>query len=209
MKTPTEFEIEALAHRVAYDPVKAHEYYEKHKKLKGRRKGNQNQATGFVGRALARIPKDLPAKGPDPRKGKTKEQIHQGARARQRKELQEQIGKMEAHLNKLEALIKKRSHEEASEDRKSKAKKERAAKEHQKPKTAAEKAKAARESKKYKDKHKQELKSKAKKDSGKSGGSSKTKKKAGSGKHSVSELKVMATKVKGQIQAAKQKLAAL
>ncbi|HYQ97974.1 MAG TPA: hypothetical protein VEO92_06370, partial [Candidatus Nitrosocosmicus sp.] len=169
MKTPTEFEVQELMHRADYDPVKAREYYLRTRKLKGRKKSSQDEPTGILGRALARIPKDLPKgpKGPDPRKGKTKQQIHKDARARQRKELSDQIQGMERRLNKLEALFKEREHEEASEDRKGKAKKERAAKEADKPKTAAEKAEAARESKKDRAKNQQKLKSDRKKDSDK------------------------------------------
>jgi hypothetical protein len=194
MRTPTDLERETLMH--LYDPAKAHEYYLKNRELKGRKPGQ----------AVVKAP---PQKGSsqDPRTGKTRQQITKDARAKQRTELAAAIKGLQDRLNKLEALIKKREHEESSQDRKSKAKKERSAKERDKPKTAAEKAEAARENEKYRDKHKQELKTKAKKD-GKSGGSSKSKKDSGS-KHSVSELKSLATKVKGQIAIAKQKLAAL
>lgn len=198
MKTPTELELKHIAG--LYDPVKAHEYYERHKKLKGRR---QAQADASAERAVARARRTS-----DPRHGKTKAQIHKDARAKQRMELTVQIQGMERRLNKLEALIKKREHSEASEDRKGKAKKERAAKESAKPKTAAEKAKAAREAKQNRDKHQQREKSRDKKDSGKSGGSSK-KSDGKSKKHTVAELKVKVAEVKGKIQAAKQKLAAL
>ena len=211
MKTPTEFEVQELLHMVAYDPVARREYYERTKKLKGRKKGRKAEPTGIIGRALARIPSNLPAgpKGPDPRTGKTKEEIHKNARARQRKELTEQLDGMEKRLNKLNSLLKKRLHEEASEDRKGKAKKERAAKEADKPKTAAEKAEAARESKKNRDKHQQREKNRDKKDSDKTGSDKKDKKGKKTGKHTSSELKVKIKEVKGKIQAAKQKLAAL
>jgi FKBP-type peptidyl-prolyl cis-trans isomerase len=132
-------------------------------------------------------------------------QIHKEARARQRKELTEQIDRLQARLGKIEALIHKRETEEASEDRKGEAKKERAAKEREKPKSAAEKAEAARENKKYREKHQQEQKSK----DSKSGGGSSDKKKSGLRKRSTDDLKAMRTKVKGQIAVAKQKLAAL
>lgn len=192
MKPPSEFEVKQLFHIAAgYDPVKAHEYYEKHKKLKGRRKGQAQ---------------DISSESHDPRTGKTREQIAKEAKAKQRKELTAAIHKMEGNLKKLETLIKERIHEEKSEDRKSKAKKERAAKEREKPKTAAEKAKAARENEKYRDKHQQKLKSDSKKDGASGGSSSKHK---GSKKHSIDELKSLATRVRGQIAIAKQKLAAL
>lgn len=184
LRTPTEIELQHLAGN--YDAQKAHEYYEQHKKLKGRQRG------------LAEEP---------PSSGRTRQQIAQGAKVAQRKELKARIDALSDRLNKLEELIKKREHEEASEDRKSKAKKERSAKEKDKPKTAAEKAEAARESEKYRKEHKQELKNKSK-DRDKSGGGD-SKKGSKTKKHSVSELKSLATKVKGQIAVAKQKLAAL
>lgn len=195
MQTPTEFELQHLFDEL-YDPVKAHQYYEKHKKLKGRKQGQAAETTAV---AKARS-------GADPRRGKTKQAIHKNAKARQRKELATQIQGMQERLGKLETLIKKRTHAEASEDRKGKAKKERAAKEADKPKSAAEKADAARESKKDRAKHQQKQKTAAKKDDKKD-----DKKKAGGkgGKHTVAELKVRVQQVKGQIQAAKQKLAAL
>lgn len=213
MRPPAEYEIEALFEEIrhyapGYDPVAAKRYYEEHKKLKGRRKG----------RAPEKIMEDDPRWDPktmgnkrgslkDPRTGKTREQISKDAKARQRKELTEAVGRLTQRLNRLEALIKEREHEEKSEDRKGKAKKERAAKDRDKPKTAAEKAEAARDSEKYRDKNKQKLKNKS--DDKKSGGSSGSKKKSGGKKHTSSELRSMATRVKGQIAVAKQKLAAL
>jgi len=187
VRPPTEFELNQLQHAApGYDPAKAHEYYLRTRKLKGRQRGSSD----------------------DPRTGKTRVQIARDARARQRQELSQRIANLEDKLQKLEKLIAKRERDEASEDRKSKARKERAAKERDKPKSAAEKAEAARENKKYRDKHKQELKSKAKKDSGKlsGGGSSKG---ASEKKRSTDELKSLATKVRGQLAVAKQKLAAL
>jgi|RhiMetStandDraft_4_1073278.scaffolds.fasta_scaffold02163_6 Tfp pilus assembly protein FimV len=205
MKTPTEYELHQLMHRAAYDPVKAHQYYEKHKKLKGRKRGRGDDSGGILTVAANRAIAGL-GKGSVPKKGKSKVAIQKNARARQRKELSDQIQGMQKRLNKLEALLKKREHEEASEDRKGKAKKERAAKEADKPKTAAEKAEAARESKKNRAKHQQREKSRDKKD-GKSDQKKDGDKK--SGKHTVSEIKVKIKEVRGKIQAAKQKLAAL
>lgn len=184
MQTPTEFE---LQHALAdYDPVKAHEYYERHKQLKGRNKGSARRTL----------------------KPRTTRAPASSAKARQRKELSASIQSLSKKLQQLEALIRKKEHEAKSEDRKGKAKKERSAKEKDKPKSAAEKAKAARDNKQFRDKHKQELKTKAKKDSGKSVGSSK-KPTSRISKSSAADLKVLATKVKGQIAVAKQKLAAL
>jgi chromosome segregation ATPase len=190
MRTPTETELQHLgAVGSFYDPVKAHEYYEAHKHLKGRQKGSTLQPLGFA---------------------KANTRRHEAAKPRQRRELQARIQSLSSKLQKLEAKIREMEHEEAREDRKSKAKKERAAKERDKPKTAAEKAEAARDAKKYRDKNQQKLKSKSddKQSTGKSGGGS-SKKKSGAKKPSVSDLKALATKVRGQIAVAKQKLAAL
>lgn len=182
MKTPTEFE---LQHMVAgYDPAKAHDYYERHKHLTGRKPGHGRDSS---------------------RRTSGGRQVANSAKAKQRKALSDRIQTLTKKLHALEAHIAKREHEEKAENRKSKAKKERAAKEKDKPKSAAEKAKTARENKQYRDKHKQSLKSKAKKDD-KSNGGKDSKKKS---KHSISELKSLATKVKGMIAVAKQKLAAL
>lgn len=198
MKTPTEFQLDRLMH--AYDPSKAHDYYEKHKKLKGR----QSAAA-----QISLIPTKPVVASKDPRAGKTKAEISKQARATQRKKLSASIQGLEQRLHKLEAMITKRLHEEASEDRKGKAKKERSAKESAKPATAAEKAKQARENKKYQDKNQQKIKSQAKKNSDSSSGDSSSSKTASTSKHSASELQSLATKVKGQISVAKQKLAAL
>lgn len=149
----------------------------------------------------------LRARGVDPRKGKTRVQISKDARTRQRKELSASIAKLEDRLKKLEAKIAQMKRDESSENRKSKAKKERAAKEKDKPKTAAEKAEIARENKKYREKNQQKLKTDAK-NRDDSGGGSKTKKGSSSGP-AVSDLQALATRVRGQIAVAKQKLAAL
>jgi hypothetical protein len=175
MLTPTEFEVHQLLHAaVGYDPRKAHDYYEKHKTLKGRKRG---QAVVPVGRT--------PARG------------QAGIRDKQRKELASGILSLSAKLVKLEARIREMEQKAPSENHKSTAKQERAVKETNKPKTAVEKAKVARDSRKF-------LKHKAEQVSGKSGDGSEDKKSA-----SISELKALATKVKGQIAVAKQKLAAL
>jgi len=135
----------------------------------------------------------------DPRTGKTRAGIASNAQVTQRKELGARIQSLSKKLQELEAKIREKEQAEANENRKGKAKKERAAKERDKPKSAAEKAKAVREN---------EMKHKAKEASSKSGGGSSSKK-SGLKTSSVSELKTLATKVKGQIAVAKQKLAAL
>jgi hypothetical protein len=193
MRTPTDLERDTLVH--LYDPQKAHEYYLKNRELKGRKPGQGEDASGG----------DRPnAQGP--LAGKTKMQIAKDARTKQRHELAAAVTGMEQRLQKLESMIRKKEAALKRSDQIQKAKKNKAAKEKDKPKTAAEKAKASRENEKYRDKHKQSLKSKAKKDHG---GGKKDGKDSGSHKHSISELKSLATKVKGQLAVAKQKLAAL
>ena len=199
MQIPTELELDQLSHvalGAVYDPVKAHEYYERTKKLKGRKRGQGSTTSG----------KGLP-QWHDSRTGKTAIQIHKDAVAKQRKELSERIQRLDQKLKQLEAKIRGMEREEASEDRKGKAKKERAAKEADKPKTAAEKAEAARESEKYRDKNQQKLKSEAK--DAKSGGGGSDKKKSQSKAEKIAQLKITVTRVKGQLAVAKQKLAAL
>lgn len=200
MRVPNEFEIQNLM-KHAYDPVKAREYYLRTRKLKGRKKAAAKPQTNMILKSRQPIRSNS---GPKKPSGATK--------TAQRKALKAQIQNMERKLKKLEDLIRDREREEASEDRKSKAKKERAAKEADKPKTAAEKAEVARENKKYREKNEQKLKTDAKrrdsKESGGSGGSSSDSKSEGE-KASVSDLKAVATKVRGQLAVAKRKLAAL
>jgi hypothetical protein len=193
MRTPSEFELDQLMHE--YDPVKAHQYYLRTRKLKGRKKGSGVSPSNLQ-KSFNRAMKSVASKKDSP------------AKAKQRRELKAVIQRMENKLQKLEALITKKAREEASENRKSKAKKERAAKEKDKPKSAAEKAEAARENKKYRDKHKQELKTEARQTSGKSGGS-KSKSTSSGSEASIDDLKALATRVRGRIAIAKQKLAAL
>lgn len=114
---------------------------------------------------------------------------HDGHEALQHEELQTRAVALSEGLIKLEALIEKREYEEARENRKAKARKERAAKDKDQPQMAAQKAQAIRQSRRN---HRVS-----------NGGFSDKK------THSVSELKSLATKVRGQIAVAKQKLAAL
>lgn len=192
MKAPDEDFLNRFAH--AYDAAYAREYYLRTRKLKGRKRGH-TQVPANRSLVKAKTPQRTVVK---PKPSATK--------AKQRQELQLRITSLENKLKTLEQLIKKKMHEEASENRKSRADANRKAKEKDKPKSRAEKAKEARESAKYRDKHKQELKSKAKKASSKGGSSSKTDTKK---KSSAADLKVLATRVRGQLAIAKQKLAAL
>ena len=109
---------------------------------------------------------------------------HSGSRTEQRQELQTRIHALSQRIPRLEALIQKREDEEARENRRAKARKERAAKDKVTLKTAAGRTETANRSV--------------------SNGASSDKKPP-----SASELRSLATKAKGQIAVAKQKLAAL
>jgi hypothetical protein len=180
MRTPTDLQREQLAH--IYDPKKAHDYYERHKHLKGRHHGS--------------------GQPPPSNRGPGQQN---SARAKQKHELQAHITYLSKKLLELEQLIQlkeaalKRSKATANANAKAKG---------HKPKTAAEKLKAKRDAKKYRQKHHQQLKNKAKQASAKSGGGS-HKKGVAPRKMHIAELKSLATKVKGQLAVAKQKLAAL
>jgi len=167
-----------------YDPAKAHAYYLRTRKLKGRNKGSAKPAAAGLGRPAG-----------DSR-----------ARARKKQELAQRIGNLEKKLQKLEALIRKKETEAKQAARKGAADKRKAAKEAAKPDTAAEKAEKARDSKKYRDKNQSKLASKA----GKSGGGAKKgSKEPTTSESSVADLKKLATKVKGQIATAKTRLRSL
>jgi hypothetical protein len=179
VQVPINTELRHLA--PGYDPAKAHEYYERTKKLKGRQRGSDQPPAARSQRSAQAI-----------------------ARAQQKADFQNSIQNLQNRLDKLEKLIREKEAVLRRDKAQAKAK---ARKEKDKPETAAEKAKAARENKKYRDKHKQELKNKAKRDSGKSGGGSKDSKKLDD--MSIAKLKSLATRTRGQIAVAKQKLAAL
>ena len=123
-----------------YDPVKAHEYYLRTRKLKGRKKGSAKTASET--RPVVKVD-------------------NSAAKARRRQELAARISALEEKLKKVEELIRKKLREEKSDDRKARAEKNRAAKKAAKPDSAAEKAKKAREAKKFRDQIQQKLKSQA------------------------------------------------
>lgn len=181
LRTPTDLERESLAH--LYDPLQAHEYYLRTRKLHPRQKGAQPE--GFA---------------------KANAKRHDSAKTKQKAELAARITSLSKKLSELEDLIRTKEAALKRGEAKTKAKKERAAKAKDKPKTAADKAKAARENKKYRQKHHQQLKTKAKQASKSGGGSSSSKKPR---EMPIADLKALATKVRGQIAVAKQKLAAL
>jgi hypothetical protein len=161
----------------------------------------------------------------------------EAVRLKQRKQLTTQIQSLEGKLKKLEDLIDAKLREEASQARKVLFNARTAAAEAAKPPTAAEKNQAARDNAQYRAQNQQKIKTAAKtsaaaesapapasssasvgarsikgfaapiKGSSASSGSSTS---AASKKaQDVAHLKTLATKVKGEITVAKQKLAAL
>lgn len=184
-----------------YDPRKAHEYYLRTRKLKGRKQG---RGDGGVADAIGKALDSVATNGQAPKP-------KAGVRARQKAQLSARIRDLEGKLHKLEALIKKKEAAAEQSARKTKARKNRAAKEAAKPDTAAEKAKKAKAAKQFRSKHKQSLAAKAKAAAKKSGGSSKSTPatEAKPGEMSVKELKKVATRVRGQLTVAKAKLRAL
>lgn len=134
-----------------YDPAKAHDYYLRTRKLKGRKKG----ATSPTG-------------------GKAAPGAVGGKPVRKKKSDPAEIAKLKAHTAARVAVLKKKLHELQTELKKRMAEAEKSAKKADKKPTAADKHAQARDAKKYRDKHKQELKTKAKAASS-GGGSSKSK----------------------------------
>lgn len=191
-----------LMHRVdqAYDPAKAHAYYERTKKLKGRKpRASTTTVSRSAGQptAAARRGAKLPVKN-NPNLKKQRQQA--AARV--------------ASLQKTLASLHKALKEKMAEAKKSEAKSKKSAKEAAKPDTAAEKSKKARESKKFRDTHKQELKTDAKREQAKSGGSSggsKSSNKEGkiSSADSVKEIKKAISGVQQALTAAKARQRAL
>src|SRR3954447_15245791 len=90
MKTPINTELVHLM--PGYDPAKAHQYYEEHKHLKGRKKG------------LAQPPRQGPA-----HVRKNSRHAHKNSvRHQQKIALEHSIKQLQGKLGKLEALIKKK-----------------------------------------------------------------------------------------------------
>jgi hypothetical protein len=136
---------EVLMHANApYDPKKAHDYYLRTRKLKGRKKAGAQppKLTPAGGRTIPKAPPKKHTQISD-LSPQQKRELQVVARAR--------VQKAQQKLNELNRKLKDKLAEAKKAERDAK-----------KPKTAAEKAKDARESEKYRKSHKQELKTKAK-----------------------------------------------
>jgi hypothetical protein len=258
MQPPTQSELQHLLKH--YDPIKAHEYYERTKKLKGRKNVNAGMGKSRARRhthpktnagptrsqkvwirrqeAAQKIlldkQKAIQQATLEKQKAAEKARIEkqQAARLKQRKVVTAQVQDLEGKLKKLEDLIAAKLREEASQERKVLFSARVATQEAAKPPTAAEKSQAARASAQYRDQNQQKVKTAAKASapakSAQLPSSYSTPASAGSGKQfsvpsgsslpkaatsknaqDVAKLKTLATKVKGQLAVAKQKLAAL
>lgn len=181
--------VELLHFSIGYDPEKAHEYYLRTRKLHPRQKRG-TQPEGFA---------------------RANQKRHQAALPRQKAELQARITNLSKKLSELDQLIQQKEAVLKRDQATAKATAKKNSKDKTpKPQTAAEKAKAARDAKKYRAKNQQKLKNKAKQASNTSGGgSSSTKKPKKTSEMAIADLKALRTKVKGQLEVAKQKLAAL
>jgi hypothetical protein len=136
--------VNKLAH--IYDPKKAHDYYERHKHLKGRHHGS--------------------GQPPPSNRGPGQQN---SARAKQKHELQAHITYLSKKLLELEKLIQiKEAALKRSKARRMPTRRPRAT--NRRP--LLRKLKAKRDAKKYRQKHHQQLKNKAKQASAKSGGGS-------------------------------------
>lgn len=198
MKTPTETQMSHMLGAL-YDPQKAHEYYLRTRKLKGRKKGAAPPPVTDGSRQTKQV---------HPPHRKPKGQL--SPREQQKVALKQSIQGLEIKLHNLEALIKKKEATLANDQQLAKSKANQNAKSKgNKPQTAADKARA---SKKYRDAHKQQLKNKAKQGQHKQHKGQAHKKghtDPKKNKQSIASLKALATKIKGQLALAKQKLAAL
>jgi hypothetical protein len=95
MKQPTDDEIERLLmHWGTYNPIQAHQYYEQHKHLKGRKKGH-----GHVTSARRNA-----AHHPNRNSARHKQKIHLQNRI---ENLQSKLGQLEAMIHKKEAILRK------------------------------------------------------------------------------------------------------
>lgn len=155
-----------------YDPVKAHAYYERTKKLKGRKRGRVEPVTPT-------------------RLGVGSTTVKSAARRRKSAErirVDKQVNDLRTRLAKLNAELKKRV-----------ADAKQAEKEAAKPATAAEKSKEAKRSKEWRAKNQQKLKAERKQEASKEKGSSSKKKGGGD---SIEHLKATISRVRDQLTAA-------
>jgi hypothetical protein len=180
---------ETLMHgpRTPYDPVKAHEYYLKTRKLKGRRKAqpqqvNFNRPNAFTGQPknpfFGKGKSTFTVKLPDGTTATLNEQQLNEQRAYATK----RVTDIKKNLAKLSSALKKKMVEARAADAKAK-----------RGPTAADKRKAAKDSKQYRQKHKQQLSNKRKAEGTKTSTKSEPK------SDSVASLQKQVTEIKGRL----------
>lgn len=165
--------------KAPYDPAKAHAYYLRTRKLKGRKKGQQPQAT-FT----------------PTRKQTFTVRLSDGSTV---KLTQQQLTEQKAFAAKRVSDITNRLAELGTKLKSAMAAAEKKKADANKPPTAAEKAKAAREAKKFRESHKQQLKNKEKAASTKPSAKSTT---TTSKTDPVADLQQKISAVKGALSAA-------
>ena len=133
-----------------YDPVKAHEYYIKNRKLKGRKPGEEDLAKDKKPKSSGSFTVKSNGKT---YKLSSQQLTEQKAYAAQR------VMGIKKKLHKLNVELKKKM----AEAKKTETETKKTAKEAKKPDSAAEKSSKAKDSEKYRDKNKQTLKNKSKK----------------------------------------------
>jgi hypothetical protein len=179
--------------KTPYDPRKAHEYYIRTRKLKGRKKATSQPFS------LARPNRFLATKSPT-----YTVKLREGGTA---KLTTQQLTEQKAYAAKRVADIKKNLTELKTKLREmvadAKAKKAKSEAEAKKEPTAAEKSKAARESKQYREKHQQEISTKRKTEAKKESAKPKPK------TDPVAELEQRITKIQGSLTAAVERQRAL
>jgi hypothetical protein len=159
-----------------YDPAKAHEYYLRTRKLKGRRKGRSEPsgAVGAVSRAL---------RAPTARRPATNNpQLH-----RQRQQAAARVSTLRKKLSELNARLKEKEAAQRKSEREAK-----------KGPNAAEKREAAERSKDWRAKNQQKVKQQEARRKGKEKDEPATKK-SGGGEDSIEGIRTAITRVKSAL----------
>lgn len=155
---------------MAYDPVKAHEYYIRTRKLKGRKKGTQSSLIGDGGRPVTSGGRNSGGRRPPPPVSNSEKQ------AKRVKRLQGKVDALQGALSKAQAALVKRRAEERKTER-----------ENSDGKSTTEEKRASKE---YRDKNRAEIANKRKSASGSSGGSSSGSSSSSSSSKSVNDMSV-------------------
>jgi chromosome segregation ATPase len=167
---------------MAYDPAKAHAYYERVKQLKGRQPGKGEGVPKGHPVGSSRPPPPRPSLGKDT-----------GAAQARVTRLRAAVSKLQSALSEAQSAL----HEKRANSKRSERKTEK------KNSDGKSTAKEKQSSKEYRDKHKQELSSKRKHDTASGGGSSSSSKRSSM---SVDELETRIRNIKSALADAKRQL---